>query len=139
MISKKGMVSWQGSLREGRGTVSTESGTIDKVNYTFAKRFGDDAGTNPEELIGAAHAACFSMALSNMLAENGTAPDDLDITATVTLDASSLTITTSHLDVTAKVPGIDAEKFAEIAKAAKEGCPVSKLLNAEITMDAKLG
>lgn len=108
--------------------------------YSFAKRFGDEAGTNPEELIGAAHAGCFSMALSGQLGEAGVTAEKIETTATVTVEnvGGGFSITSVHLDVQATVPGLEESKFQEIAKKAKEGCPVSKLLKANITMDAKL-
>ena len=108
--------------------------------YSFAKRFGDEAGTNPEELIGAAHAGCFSMALSGQLGEAGVTAEKIETTATVTVEnvGGGFSITSVHLDVQATIPGLEESKFQEIAKKAKEGCPVSKLLKANITMDAKL-
>ena len=110
------------------------------VPYSFAKRFGDEAGTNPEELIGAAHAGCFSMALSGQLGEAGFTPEKIETTATVTIEnvGGGFTISAIHLDVQATIPNLEDSKFQEIAKKAKEGCPVSKLFKAAITMDAKL-
>jgi lipoyl-dependent peroxiredoxin len=139
-MKRKGSAVWRGGLKDGDGVVSTESGVLSSVPYSFAKRFGDEAGTNPEELIGAAHAGCFSMAFSAQLGEAGFEAEKIETTATVTLEnvAGGFAITTVHLDVQASVPNLDERKFQEIAKKAKEGCPVSKLFNAEITMDAKL-
>ena len=113
---------------------------LSSVSYSFAKRFGDEAGTNPEELIGAAHAGCFSMAFSGQLGEAGVTPEKIETTATVTVEkvGGGFTITAVHLDVQATIPNLEDSKFQEIAKKAKEGCPVSKLLKADITMDAKL-
>ena len=127
-------------MKDGQGIVSTESGVLSSVPYSFAKRFGDEAGTNPEELIGAAHAGCFSMALSGQLGEAGFEPEKIETTATVTIEKTEggFSITTIHLDVQATVPNLDGGKFEEIAKKAKEGCPVSRLFKADITMDAKL-
>lgn len=142
MIKKQGSARWSGGFKGGGGDVSTESGVLDSVPYSAAKRFEDEAGTNPEELIGAAHASCFSMALALMLEQAGIPPDEIATTATVSLepqDSGGFAITKVHLDVTAKVPGTDEAKFLEVASGAKQGCPVSKLLKAEITMDAKLG
>src|SRR5690606_30239307 len=140
MVSRTGSARWNGSIKEGKGEVSTESGILDAVPYSFNKRFGDEAGTNPEELIGAAHAACFSMALSLILGQADLTADEIATSSKVTIEQKDggFTITKVHLDVTAKVPGADAAKFMEAANAAKKGCPVSKLMNAEISMDARL-
>ncbi len=140
MINKSGSANWQGGLKDGTGTVSTESGVLNKQNYGFNKRFGDEAGTNPEELIAAAHASCFSMALSNILGDYDLKADDISTVATVTLeqDDGGFTVTKSHLKLTASIPGAREETFMEAANKAKAGCPISKLLNAEITMDATL-
>lgn len=138
MISKTGSAVWSGNLREGGGTVSTQSGTVSDVGYSFAKRFGDEAGTNPEELLAAAHAACFSMALSNVLAEHDMVADRIATTATVTLDPSTLTITSVVLDLEATIPDADDEAFQTAANAAKEGCPVSKLFDTDIKLNATL-
>ena len=131
---------WKGSLTEGMGTLSSESGAIQEASYSFPSRFQEGEGTNPEELIAAAHAGCFSMALSHELAGAGMKPESVATKATVTLDQveGGFAITKIHLDVQAKVPGADKAKFDEIANAAKAGCPVSKVLNAEITMTAAL-
>jgi lipoyl-dependent peroxiredoxin len=139
-MKRKGTAVWQGGIKDGSGVVSTESGVLASAPYSFAKRFGDEAGTNPEELLGAAHAGCFSMAFSGQLGEAGVKADKIETTATVTIEnvGGGFTISAVHLDVKATVPGLDESKFQEIAKKAKEGCPVSKLFKANITMDAKL-
>ncbi len=132
---------WAGSGKEGTGSLTTQSGALSEVPYGFNTRFGDEKGTNPEELIAVAHAGCFTMATSFALGKAGFTPESLDTKATLTMEqeGDGFTITAIHLDLTAKVPGIDADKFAEIATDAKANCPVSKVLNAEITLDAKLG
>ncbi len=139
-MKRKGSAVWKGGLKDGNGSVSTETGVLSSVSYSFAKRFGDEPGTNPEELIGAAHAGCFSMALSGQLGEAGVKAESIETTATVTLEsgAGGFAITAIHLDVQATVPNLENSKFQELAKKAKEGCPVSKLLKADISMDAKL-
>lgn len=139
-IKKKGSAEWQGSLKGGKGTVSTESGALKQNPYGFNTRFEGQAGTNPEELIGAAHASCYSMALSMILGEDEFEPESIKTEATVSLeqDSGGFTITAIHLATTARIPGIDQAKFEEAANKAKEGCPVSKLFKAEITLDAKL-
>ena len=131
---------WKGSLKEGKGTISSASGVLKDTQYSFATRFADGIGTNPEELIAAAHAGCFSMALSAELGKAGFTPDSIETNARLTLDMHDKpTITKIHLTTKASVPNIDKAKFDEIAKGAKEGCPVSRLLKAaEITMDATL-
>jgi osmotically inducible protein OsmC len=131
---------WSGSGKEGNGTLTAPGGVLKSTPYSFATRFGDKPGTNPEELIAAAHAGCFSMALSFALTNAGTPPTSIDTNAALTLDQvpGGFAITAIHLDVTAKVPGIDAAKFQTIAADAKANCPVSKVLNAKITMEAKL-
>ena len=131
---------WHGDLKSGKGTISTESGAIRDLAYAFKNRFENEPGTNPEELIGAAHAGCFSMALSHELAGAGLKPESVATKATVTLDQveGGFAISKIHLDVEAKVPGADPTEFDKIANAAKAGCPVSKVLNAEVTMKAKL-
>ena len=137
---RKGSAEWRGSLKEGKGTVSTESGALSNASYSFSTRFENARGTNPEELIGAAHAGCFSMALSGQLGNAGMTPESIATTASVSLEKgdSGFSITAVHLDVTARIPGADPAKFEQAANAAKAGCPVSKLLNAKITMTAKL-
>ena len=140
MIKKKGSAKWSGGLKDGKGYVSTESRVLDLQPYGFNTRFEDGKGTNPEELIAAAHASCFSMALSLILGESDLTADDISTTATVSLEQKDggFAITKVHLDLTARIPGASEEAFMEAANAAKAGCPVSKLLNAEITLDAKL-
>ncbi|MEO8838845.1 MAG: OsmC family protein [Herbaspirillum sp.] len=139
-MSKHASAIWKGSLKDGGGTISTETGVLNNAPYGFKSRFENGPGTNPEELIGAAHAGCFSMAFALMLSGAGLTPEKIETHAAVTLekDGEGFTITSSHLTVTAKIPGIDQAKFDEIANQAKAGCPVSKLFNAKITMDAKL-
>lgn len=137
MFTRSGSATWNGGLKDGTGTVSTQSGALQDVAYGFNKRFGDEPGTNPEELIGAAHAACFSMALSNMLSEAGVGGIDIRTSSKITLekDGDGFTVTKAHL--TTRISG-DGERaqIEELAQKAKAGCPISKLLNAEITMDA---
>ncbi len=131
---------WQGGLKDGKGTISTQSGILSGTQYSFSTRFENGAGTNPEELIAAAHAGCFAMALSAQLGEAGIRPERIDATATVTLDKveGGFGITESHLDVKVKIPGGDQAAFEKAAQAAKAGCPVSKVLNAKVTMNATL-
>jgi lipoyl-dependent peroxiredoxin len=131
---------WYGDLKQGKGTVSTQSGVLKQTQYSFSTRFENGVGTNPEELIAAAHAGCFAMALSAFLGAEGFKPEELSAQATLTLEQvdGNWTITKSDLDLTAKVPGIDAAKFDEIADKAKAGCPVSRLLKAEISLTKKL-
>lgn len=139
-MKQKASAVWQGSLKEGTGTMSTGSGALVAKPYSFKTRFEGEQGTNPEELIGAAHAGCFSMAFSMILGMAGFTPDKIETTATITLEPKDggFAITASHLDMTASIPGIDDATFQELAAKAKAGCPVSKLLNATITLDAKL-
>jgi lipoyl-dependent peroxiredoxin len=131
---------WKGGLKEGTGALSTQSGVFKDQPYSFQTRFGDARGTNPEELIAAAHAGCFSMALSLFLNNAGLTAERIEAAAKLTMEAQGggFSITAVHLDVSAKVPGADDAKFQEAARGAKENCPVSKVLNAKITMDAKL-
>jgi osmotically inducible protein OsmC len=131
---------WQGGLRDGKGSLSTDSGVLSQTQYSFGTRFENGKGTNPEELIAAAHAGCFSMALSAQLEGVGVRPESIRTKATVTLekDSAGFAITAVHLDVTAKIPGNDAKVFENAAASAKAGCPVSRVLNAKITMDARL-
>lgn len=131
---------WNGDLKSGNGTISTDSGVLTNTQYSFATRFEDGAGTNPEELIAAAHAGCFSMALSAQLGEAGIVAQSIHTTATVTLEKSGggFAITAVHLDLTARIPGADQQAFEKAAENAKAGCPVSKVLNAKITLDKKL-
>ena len=137
---RKASAEWRGSLKEGKGTLSTESGVLSNALYSFGTRFENAKGTNPEELIAAAHAGCFSMALSAELGGAGITPESVRTTAAVTLEKveGGFAVTSSHLDVTAKIPGGDRTAFEKAANDAKAGCPISKLLNAKITMDAKL-
>ncbi len=139
-MQRKGSAVWKGGLKDGRGTVSTASGVLKDTQYSFATRFENGVGTNPEELIAAAHAGCFSMALSAQLGNAGMTPEAIETTATVTLEKqeAGFAITAVHLDVSARIPGGDRAKFEQAAKSAKEGCPVSRVLNAKITMEAKL-
>lgn len=139
-MKKRASAMWNGGIKDGRGSISTESGVLSNAPYGFKSRFEDGPGTNPEELVGAAHAGCFSMALSLMLGKSGLTPERIETKAEITLEQAGdgYTITASHLSVKAKVPGADAETFKRIAMQAKEGCPVSKLLKADITMDARL-
>ena len=127
---------WLGTGKEGSGTVSSQSGAFSDAQYSYKSRFEEGTGTNPEELIAAAHAGCFSMKLSFVLGEAGFTPDSIETKCTVSLDSGA--ITESHLDVKATVPGLDNDKFVELANAAKDGCPVSKALSVNITMDAAL-
>jgi len=132
---------WHGSLKEGNGTISTQSGTLKGTQYSFKARFADGVGTNPEELIAAAHAGCFTMALSAEITKAGLTPDSIETSAVLTLDVSGEkpTITKIHLTTKAKVPGIDKAKFDKLAHNAEVGCPVSRVLKAaEITLDATL-
>jgi osmotically inducible protein OsmC len=140
MIKKKGSAKWSGGLKDGKGHVSTQTKVLDNQPYGFNTRFEGKPGTNPEELIAAAHASCFSMALSMILGQHDLTADEINTTATVSLEEKDggFSITKVHLDLTAKIPGASEEKFIEAANAAKAGCPVSRVLNAEITMDAKL-
>jgi lipoyl-dependent peroxiredoxin len=137
---RKASAIWKGSLKEGKGTISTESGALSNTPYSFATRFEGVRGTNPEELIGAAHAGCFTMALSAQLGEAGITAESLETSATVTLEKieAGWTVTKIHLDVSARIPGADQAAFDKAAANAKAGCPISRLLKAEITMTAKL-
>ncbi len=140
-MQRTGSAHWSGGLKDGKGTVSTASGVLSKTQYSFNTRFENGAGTNPEELIAAAHAGCFSMAFSAELGKAGFTPQAIDTTATVSLDFvdGKPTITKIHLDMSASIPGIEEPKFNEIAVVAKKGCPVSRVLSAaEITLSAKL-
>lgn len=139
-MKRKASAVWKGGIKDGKGTISTDSGVLSDTQYSFSTRFEDGKGTNPEELIAAAHAGCFSMALSGQLGEAGLTAESISTTAAVTLEKTTdgFTITAVHLDVTAKIPGADRQAFETAANNAKAGCPVSKLLNAKITMDAKL-
>lgn len=129
---------WSGSIKEGNGKISTQSKVLDSSPYSFKTRFGDGKGTNPDELVAAAHAGCFVMALSLILGKEGYTPDSLEATSEVTMDADKLELTGSHLTLHARIPNISNEKFMECANAAKENCPVSKALQFTITLDATL-
>ncbi len=139
-MKRKASAVWKGGLRDGNGTISTDSGVLSNTQYSFSTRFEQGIGTNPEELIAAAHAGCFSMALSGQLGNAGMTAESINTTATVTLEKTDagFTITAIHLDVRARIPGADREAFEKAANNAKAGCPVSRLLNAQVTMDAKL-
>jgi len=139
-MKRKASAVWNGGLKDGKGAISTDSGVLSKTQYSFGTRFENGAGTNPEELIAAAHAGCFSMALSGQLGAAGLTAESIHTTATATFEKleACWTITEMHLDVTAKVPGADQAKFDTAANNAKTGCPISRVLNAKITMDAKL-
>ena len=139
-MKRKASAVWRGGLKDGKGTISTESGVLKESQYSFGTRFENGVGTNPEELIAAAHAGCFSMAFSAELGKAGITPESIRTTATVTLEKTDagFTVTQSHLDVSAKIPGADDAKFQGAAKKAKEGCPISKLLNTKITMQARV-
>jgi lipoyl-dependent peroxiredoxin len=139
-MKRKASAVWQGGLKDGKGTISTDSGVLDGTQYSFSTRFEDGIGTNPEELIAAAHAGCFSMALSGQLGNAGMTAESINTTASVTLEKTDagFTITKVHLDVTARIPGAEQAAFETAANNAKAGCPISRLLKAEITMDARL-
>jgi osmotically inducible protein OsmC len=139
-MQRKASATWQGGIRDGKGSISTESRVLSSTPYSFSTRFEGEPGTNPEELLAAAHAGCFSMALSLMLGEAGIRPERIDTTATVTLEKleTGFTITKVQLDVAVRATGADRAKFEAAAEKAKTGCPLSKVLRAEITMDAKL-
>jgi len=139
-MGKKASAHWSGGLKDGNGTISTETGVLQSAPYGFKSRFESGPGTNPEELIAAAHAGCFSMALSLMLEQAGLKAESIDTQAEVTLTkvGEAFEITQSHLTLSARVPGANEAKFMEIANAAKAGCPVSKLMKAKITLDAKM-
>jgi osmotically inducible protein OsmC len=139
-IKRNGSAVWSGGLKDGKGAVSTGSGVLKDSQYGFNTRFEDGPGTNPEELIGAAHAGCFTMALSGQLGQAGMTAQELRTTATVSLEKveGGFSITAIHLDLVAKIPGASQEAFDKAAQTAKENCPVSKLLNAEITLSSRL-
>ena len=139
-MKRKASAHWEGNLKAGKGTVTTASGVLKDTAYSFHTRFEDGKGTNPEELIAAAHAGCFAMALSGQLEGQGMVAKSLSVSATVTLEkvGDGFAVTASHLDLLAKIPGADRGKFETAAQNAKAGCPISKLLNAKITLDAKL-
>ncbi|HKS73106.1 MAG TPA: OsmC family protein [Terriglobales bacterium] len=139
-MQRKASAVWKGGLKDGKGAVSSTSGVLSNTPYSFTTRFENTPGTNPEELIAAAHAACFSMALSAQLGGANLTPESINTNATLTMEKldAGWTITAIHLDVVGKVPGADAATFQKMAENAKSGCPVSKVLKANITMDAKL-
>lgn len=139
-IQKKGSAAWQGSIKDGSGTVSTESGALSNQPYGFNTRFGDKVGTNPEELVGAAHASCYSMALSLSLGEANYIAKNIATEATVSLDkdGDGFSVTAVHLNVAADVPDISDSEFMKIAEATKNACPISKLLKADISLQAAL-
>ena|SRR5688500_3914457 len=139
-MQRKASAVWQGGLRDGNGSLSSDSGVLAKTPYSFRTRFESTPGTNPEELLAAAHAGCFTMALSAQLGEAGLTAERLETTATVSLDkvGDGFSITRSHLDLVARVPGADKAKFDAAVKAAETGCPVSKLFKAEISVTARL-
>lgn len=139
-MKTQGTASWNGGIKDGKGAISTKSGALTRYPYGFGSRFEGKPGTNPEELIGAAHAGCFTMALSLILGEANFVADQMDTTAEVTLQkvADGFAITAVHLTLKAKIPGIDQSTFEDLSGKAKIGCPVSKLLNAKITLDATL-
>jgi osmotically inducible protein OsmC len=139
-MKRKASAIWQGSLTEGKGTLTSDSGVLSATPYSFRTRFEDEKGTNPEELIGAAHAGCFSMAFAMILGQSGMTPVKIETEAAITLEkqGEGFVVTASHLDVTATIPGADEAAFKDAAEKAKAGCPISKLLNAKISMDARL-
>ncbi len=139
-MKRKASAVWQGGLKDGKGAITTDSGVLASTQYSFSTRFEDGIGTNPEELIAAAHAGCFSMALSGQMGAAGLTVGEIKTTATVTMEKleAGFTLTAVHLDVAVKSPGADQAKFDQAAANAKTGCPISRVLNATITMDAKL-
>ncbi|HEX9761392.1 MAG TPA: OsmC family protein [Candidatus Acidoferrales bacterium] len=139
-MKRKATAVWKGGLKDGKGVISTESGVMKETQYSFSTRFENGVGTNPEELIAAAHAGCFSMALSAQLGNAGLTAESIQTTCTITMEKTDagFTVTASHLDLVAKIPGADQAKFDTATKNAKEGCPISRLLNAKISLDAKL-
>ncbi len=139
-MKRKASAVWRGGLKDGKGTISTDSGVLSNAQYSFSTRFEEGIGTNPEELIAAAHAGCFSMALSGQLANAGLTAESIETTAAVTLEKTDagFTITTVDLEVTARIPGADQQAFETAANNAKAGCPISRLLKAEIRMNARL-
>ena len=139
-MKRKASALWRGDLKTGKGNISTDSGVLRETQYSFSARFENGVGTNPEELIAAAHAGCFAMAFSSELGKVGLKPESIAATATVTLEMlpTGPTVTESHLDVTVKVPGADKTKVLDVANVAKAGCPISRLLNAKVSMDAQV-
>jgi osmotically inducible protein OsmC len=140
-MKRKASAVWQGGLKDGKGTVSTASGVLQSTQYSFSTRFEEGKGTNPEELIAAAHAGCFSMALSAQLGEVGLTPQRIETEATLTMEKTDegFTVTEIHLECTATIPNADEAKFKQATENAKKGCPISRLLNTKITMNARLG
>ena len=139
-MQRKASAQWSGGLKDGKGTISAESGVLSNVPYSFSRRFENEKGTNPEELVAAAHSSCFAMATSAQLGNAGITAQSIAATATVALEkvGDSFSVTTSHLDVTIKAPGADRAKVQQAAENAKGGCPISKLLNAKISMEVKI-
>jgi len=139
-MQRKANAVWQGGLKDGKGSISTDSGVLKQTQYSFSTRFENGIGTNPEELLAAAHAGCFAMALSNELGKADMKADKLEVTCTISLEQSNggFSITKSHLDLIAHIPGADKAKFDAAVSAAKSGCPVSKLYKAEISLTSKL-
>jgi lipoyl-dependent peroxiredoxin len=139
-MKRKASAVWHGGLKDGKGSISTESGVLRETQYSFSTRFENGVGTNPEELIAAAHAGCFAMAFSAELGKAGITPNSISVTATVSLDKTNAgwTVTASHLDVTAGIPGANKVQVLGIANVAKLGCPISRLLRANVTMDARV-
>ena len=139
-MKRSASAGWKGGLKDGQGTVSSESGALSRTPYNFRQRFENEKGTNPEELVAAAHAACFSMALSLFMANEGLTPENIDTTATASFEnvSGAWTVTSIHLETRVKSPGADAAKFQKAAEGAKAGCPISRLLNTNITLDARL-
>lgn len=135
-MRRKATAVWQGTIKEGGGHLTTQTGVLSKTQYSFNSRFAEGIGTNPEELIAAAHSGCFTMKLSGNITEAGYHPEQLETQCTITIENG--TITSSKLELTAKVPGIDQDKFNELVQEAEKNCPVSKLLNAEISVSSKL-
>lgn len=135
-MKRTASANWKGTGKDGNGTVSSQSGVLNNTAYSYKSRFEDGTGTNPEELIAAAHSGCFTMKLSFLLSGAGFTPENIDTKATITLENGA--ITSSHLELKATVPGLDKEKFLELAEEARTNCPISKLLNTEITLDAEL-
>src|SRR5690554_7852523 len=134
-MKRRATAVWSGTVKEGKGKISTQSKVLDSSPYSFQTRFEDGKGTNPDELLAASHAGCFAMALSMILGENGFTPDSLDVDAVITMDTEKVELTGSHLTLEAKIPDISLEKFLELAQAAKDGCPISKALNLPISLD----
>ena len=139
-MKRRAQAIWQGGLKDGHGTISTESRALSEIAYSFGARFEDGAGTNPEELLGAAHSGCFSMALALVLGESNITADRIDTAATVSIEPTDdgFTITSVHLSVAAAVPGLDRESFDSAIETTKAACPVSNLFNANVTVDAQL-